>query len=212
MPATDPSPTALIEVPKAKWMGARYFREGRPQGPAKWIVIHTAEIGKHPQGAESLGRYVQTMADGRSVSWHASMDNNSRVRSVKITDIAFAAGPLNDQGIHYELSTRSHLTWDDEYTRDMLELVAATAAEDALEAGIPILKRDANQLYAGIGGFIGHVTVSEACLIARRNGAKIRPWWSPTRNRWRTTNHRDPSPQFPWRHFLDRVRAYAAAL
>jgi len=208
-PVTMPPAGPLAPIPEAKWMQARYFREGRPHGPARWIVIHTAEVAKHPRGAEGLGRYVMTMADGRSVSWHASMDNDSRVRSVGIGNIAYAAGPLNDRGIHYELSTRTHLTWDDEYTRAMLDIVAATAAEDAEEAEIPITKVDPNQLYAGVPGFIGHGDVSAACTIAKRNGAKIRPWWSPTRNRWRSTNHIDPGPRFPWAWFLQRVRAYS---
>ena len=154
-----------------------------------WIVLHTAEIAESEQGAEALMNVCAT--HDRMASWHFATDNNTITQSVREEHVAFAAPGANRAGIQIEMSGRARQTaedWDDQYSRDMLELTAELVASLCYKWQVPIRFRDFNELRARKPGITTHAEVTEA---------------------WRRTDHTDPGKNFPLDAFLAKVRSHA---
>lgn len=186
---------------------ARYYTKGRKTRPI-WIVIHTAETAEGPHVAEGLQEYAATNPDGRQVSWHYAVDNDSTTASVREEDTAWAAGPANSRGIHLELAGRASQGasgWADPYSAALLERAAALVAEVAKRWAIPIVHPTREEVLALGPGIIGHDQVSWSSSEAKKRNLRVEPWFSG--GAWRSTNHTDPGPSFPWDHFLALVRA-----
>ena len=207
-PDTPPTPSAL-DLSAIPFRKARHFRAGRRVEIAG-ITIHTAEIAEHTSSAESLQAYAATMADNRLASWHYATDCDSITQSVKTGDVAFAAGPGNDSDIHIEISGRAGqgaAGWADDYSTRTIENTARLCAALVQKyPQIPVVRNDHLALLDGARGFRGHSDWSLASAEARKRGEKRTPWWSRSRNRWRSTNHMDPGPTFPWDSFMSAVR------
>lgn len=192
-PALEP-----LDLSAIKFIPAKFFRVGPAGGRViNWIVIHTAETNEGPTSAEGVAWYFNNPRDkaGNPViaSAHYAADNNSIVQSVLDKDIAHAAPPMNDNGLHLELAGRADQTspqWDDPYSRAELELAARWARAKADKYQVPFEWVDAAGLKAGKRGFTTHVEVSKAFGM---------------------TNHQDPGRNFPAGQFLELVKATKAA-
>ncbi|MEE9395206.1 MAG: N-acetylmuramoyl-L-alanine amidase [Planctomycetota bacterium] len=208
---TPPDPGLILDLSGISFRQARHFKEGRRVEIAG-ITLHTAEISERTNSAEALQAYAATMEDNRLASWHYSTDIDSIAQSVRVTDVAFAAGPGNDSDIHIEISGRAgqgKVGWADDYSQSTLALTAKLCASLIHQhPQIPIVKNSMEGLLAGARGLRGHVDWSLASAEARKRGLKRTPWWSRSRNRWRSTNHTDPGPTFDWAGFLVRVRGH----
>lgn len=188
---------------------AKYFRK-TPEGTkriVRWIVIHDAECNEGPRAAEGVGAYFanpfrpQKNADGSvtnvpvQASAHYSVDSDSVVQSVKDNDVAFAAPPLNDNGLHFELTGFAKQTaaeWDDAESRAMLQRCARLVADRCREHGIPITDLvpaeklpPIGELATASGGITTHAAISKA---------------------YKKSDHQDPGKNFPGEAFIAMVR------
>lgn len=150
------------------------------------IVIHTMETSEGSEVAEAVARYFA----GGSVraSAHLCIDNNSIVRCVHPSHVAWAAPGANSDGLQIELAGRAaqnNSDWSDSYSKSMLALAADAAAQYCLVYKIPIRHLSNAELSSGKKGFIGHVQASEV---------------------YKQSSHWDPGPNFPWTSFLRQVR------
>ena len=212
---TDPPPVTLsatvIDLSAIPFRRARHLKPGRYVEIAG-ITIHTAEISERTNSAEALQAYAATKDDDRQASWHYATDCDSITASVKTGDVAFAAGPGNDSDIHIEISGRAGqgaAGWADDYSTRTIENTARLCAALVQKyPQIPVVRNDVQALIDGARGFRGHSDWSLASAEARKRGEKRTPWWSRSRNRWRSTNHMDPGPTFPWDSFLAAVRGF----
>lgn len=192
--STAPSGPTLepLDLNAIKFVPARFFKPGPPGGrEIKWIVIHTAETGEGPTSAEGVAAYFANPRDQQGnpviASAHYSADNNSIVQSVKDRDVAHAAPPMNDQGLHLELTGRANQSadqWSDDFSRAELELAARWAAAKADAYAVPLVWVDREGLRRGERGFTTHFEVSKAFGLS---------------------THQDPGPNFPAARFLELV-------
>lgn len=191
-----------IELPPIAFTPAPFFRP-TPAGvkrKIRWIVIHDAECKEGPAAAEGLAAYGKVATNG---SWHYAVDENSITQSVRDNDVAHAAPPLNDEGLHIEIAGFANQTpeqWDDASSRATLDLAARLVAAKAREHGIPLVgfltSEDLNPGGRGTGptadtpnGITAHMAVSRA---------------------WKKSTHMDPGVSFPFDAFMAKVRSYAA--
>lgn len=195
---------------KVSQVPAKYFGRGRRAKPI-WIVIHTAEVPEVPTAAESLAAYAASMPDGRHVSWHYAVDSDSATQSVQESDTAWSAGPGNDHGIHIELAgtaAQSADQWGDAFSVATLKRAAQLTAEIARRWDIPLVHPTTEDVLALRPGVIGHDQISAASALARQRNIRSQPWYGS--EGWRSTNHGDPGPRFPWSLFIDEARAARA--
>ena len=187
---------------------ARYYQKGRAMKPI-WIVIHTAETPEGPHIAESLSNYAETMTDGRQVSWHYAIDNNSTIQNVQEADTAWAAGPGNSPGIHLELAGRASQDaagWSDLYSSALLERAAQLVALICARNEIPIVHPSNQGVLDLLPGIVGHDQISWASQKAKAQNLRVKPWFRA--GKFGVTTHTDPGPAFPWDKFIDLVRKY----
>jgi N-acetyl-anhydromuramyl-L-alanine amidase AmpD len=182
------------EWPDLKWIPPKsYTPDDRGKGDIKWVVIHDTEGSAHGQSAEDGARYNQTRDDGTSA--HYFFDNNSGVHCVHSSDRAHTARRTgNLYGLQYELCGRaswSQATWLNDYGRAMLELTAEQVARDCKKFDIPVRHLTVAQVRNKERGICSHWDITRA--FPEDNGT-----------------HTDPGPNFPWTHFLNRVRFYLA--
>ena len=191
-------PLEPLDLKTIRFLPAKFFRPGPAGGRAiNWIVIHTAETGESPTSAEGIAAYFANPRDkaGNPViaSAHYSVDNNSIVQSVNDRDVAHAAPPMNDEGIHLELAgtyAQNATQWGDQFSVAQLELAARLLKAKADAYAVPIQWVDVDGLKRGERGFTSHVNVSKA---------------------FGKSTHQDPGPNFPVDHFLDLVRSTKSA-
>ena len=157
---------------------------------SKWIVLHTMETAEGNSIAESIGGNWFTNPAAQA-SAHYCVDNNSIVQGVNEGDYAWTSGPTgNYLGIQIEMAGRasqSRAEWLDDYSRAMLERVAALTADICTRQGIPVRVLTDEQVAAGEPGITTHAALARV---------------------FRETNHTDPGPNFPWDYFMGRVQAH----
>lgn len=157
---------------------------------SRWVVLHTMETAEGNSIAESIGGNWFTNPDAQA-SAHYCVDNDSIVQGVNEGDYAWASGPTgNYLGIQIEMAGRASQTraeWLDDYSRAMLERVAALTADICTRQGIPVRVLTDEQVAAGEAGITTHAALARV---------------------FRETNHTDPGPNFPWDYLMERVRAH----
>lgn len=189
----------------ASFQRARFylpFRQARPS----LIVIHTAECLETSSASEQLARYFAAPADGRQVSYHYAVDNDSIVQCVRESSTAFSCGPGNALSINIGLAGRASQTegeWEDAFSRGVLALTVKLVA-DILKRrpDIALLKIGGREVYDGLAGICGHSDISAASAIGARSASPKWPW-----TRERRTFHTDPGKHFPWARVIDEVAA-----
>lgn len=177
---------------------AKMFRAGPPGGrQIDVLVIHTSENTETPTTAEAVAAYFANPRDAHgnpvTASAHYSVDNNSIVQSVKDRDIAFAAPPMNDRGLHVEFGGWAKQTpeeWHDAYSKAQLELAARLFAAKAKAYAVPLVWLDEAALLAGGRGITTHAIISRAFKVPG--------------------GHQDPGPNFPRDEFMELVRSVDA--
>ena len=159
---------------------------------SKWVVLHTMETAEGNSIAESIGGNWFTNPDAQA-SAHYCVDNDSIVQGVNEGDYAWASGPTgNYLGIQIEMAGRasqSRAEWLDDYSRAMLERVAALVADICTRQDIPVRVLTDEQVAAGEPGITTHAALARV---------------------FRETNHTDPGPNFPWDYFVERVQAHVS--
>lgn len=176
-----------MELGITRFIPARHYTNAsRTRKDIRLIVIHDMEAPEHHTTAEGVARYFA--AGSVVASAHVNHDTNSSVRSVRDEDIAYAAPGANHDGLHHELAGYARQTtkqWLDESSRAVMNRAAYRVAKECKKYGIPIRHLSNEELRAGRRGLVGHRQVSEVYDLS---------------------THTDPGPNFPWGHFLDRVR------
>lgn len=179
--------------PGLRFVQAKGYTRGRPDGPPLWIVWHDMEVDELPGRAESTARYFANPSDGREVSSHFCVDSNSVIQTVDEDDTAWTVGnrPGNNRGINIELAGRASQTaaqWLDPYSRAMFDVIAPVVARSMTRWHIP------------------NRWCTLADLDAYRPGHTTH---NDLRRAFGVTTHTDPGPGFPFDHV---TRVIAAAL
>jgi N-acetyl-anhydromuramyl-L-alanine amidase AmpD len=181
--------------PQLQFVQAKSYGRGRPGRPL-WIVVHDMEAGETRTRAEVTAAYFANLSDGRSVSSHYCVDDNSVVQCVLLKDTAYTVGNSqgNGRGINWELSgfaSQSRAQWLDPFGLAMFAQMAPYVRADAQTYGIPLEKRTVAELRAMKPGITSH---------------------NDLRLAFGGTTHTDPGPNFPWDVFLDVMRGGDMAL
>lgn len=167
-----------------------FTNSGSYDRKSKWVVLHTMETGENSSIAENIGAGWFTNPNAQA-SAHYCVDDNSIVQCVNEGDYAWASGPTgNSNGIQIEMAGRaaqSRADWLDDYSRAMLERVAALTADICKRHGIPARVLNDYELANGEAGITTHAAVSRV---------------------FGETDHTDPGPYFPWDFFMERVQAH----
>lgn len=176
--------------PELKFVQARYYDRGRPNGEPLWIVVHDMEAGEHSDRAENTAEYFRTMSDGRVVSAHYCADNNSVVQCVRLGDVAYTVGNTagNYRGINWEFAGFARQTraqWLDAFGLAMFRQAAPIIRADAAKYGIPIARCSIDDLKARRKGITSH---------------------NDLRLAYGGTTHTDPGPNFPWDVFMQIIQ------
>lgn len=207
---TERAPATVASL-VSTYRQARYYGRGRPRGDVNSITIHVSQSAESARGAEALGEYAATMADGRVASWHFGIDCDSTVQCVDVDDRAHAAGPGNDRSVHIEICGRVEqgaAGWADAYSQAALARCGALVAALCRECSIPAERRHWSELLSDKAGIYGHSDWTRACQEAHDLDLKRNPWWDPIKTAWRTTTHQDPGAAFPWDQLLALVAAH----
>jgi N-acetyl-anhydromuramyl-L-alanine amidase AmpD len=124
------------------------------------VVIHTAEsepdIHGADTGAEGVANYASTTT--RSVSWHETIDSDSRIPMLPDGYVAFHVRNYNSCSVGCEIATRAH-RWADLPDAWKAAVYANTAAwidEKCRAHNIPKTLLTRSQVDAGSRGVIGH--------------------------------------------------------
>lgn len=178
-----------LDFPGLVFKQAKGFNAGRPDGPPLWIVWHDMEVDELPDRAENTAGYFANPADGRDVSAHWNVDNNSAVQSVREQDVAWAVGnrPGNNRGISIELAGRARQTrdqWLDPYGLAMFVVAARVAAKAMQRWQIPNRWCSLTDLRERIPG---HTTHRDLAVV------------------YGGSDHTDPGVGFPRDHVLTVV-------
>lgn len=169
------------DYPGLKFVQAKGYTRGRPDGRPLWIVWHTMEVDELPDRAENTAAYFANPGDGREVSSHYCVDSNSAVQCVDEDDTAWTVGNRagNNRGINFELAGRAAQTraqWTDDYSRRLLAVAAPIAAHAMKRWHIP------------------NRWCTQADLKALRPGHTTH---NALRIAYGGTTHTDPGPGFP---------------
>lgn len=181
--------------PDLEFVQAKSYAKGRPDGPPIWIIIHDMEASEHSGRAENTAEYFRTLPDGRSVSSHYTVDNDSVVQCVKLADTAFTVGnrPGNYRGINWEFSGFASQTggeWLDPFGVAMFNQAAPYIRADAARFNIPLVRRTVAELKAFTPGVTSH---------------------NDMRLAFGGTSHTDPGPNFPWDYFMALIQEDSVA-
>lgn len=201
-----------MDLASLPFMRAQHFRKWLlpTRRPVDVIGMHSAECFEHKGEASAIGRYFMApgvyppsypIASKRGqpivASAHAVVDDSSVIQCVQWDDVAYAAPPMNDVGIHIELcgwAKQSADEWDDEYSRREIALAAELVAAicDAEKIPATWLDDDALRFWKAHGpgsikGITDHATISRV---------------------FRVSDHTDPGPNFPRVDFIERVQNF----
>lgn len=168
-----------------KFIQARYYREGSPDRPIDWIVLHDMEAPEKATTAETVALYFTHPASPSSA--HYCVDSDSVVQCVREQDIAFHAPP-NDNSIgieHAGYARQTRNEWLDAYGSAMLVRSARLVAELCAKYDVPLVYVNADDLKAGKRGITMHRDVSAA---------------------FRQSTHTDPGEHFPIHTYMALVR------
>lgn len=179
--------TQSPDHPELSFVQAKTYAKGRPDGPPLWIVVHDMEASETRTRAENTANYFATLPDGRSVSSHYCVDNDSVVQCVKLADTAYTVGnrPGNYRGINWEFSgfaSQTREQWLDQFGVDMFAQAAPYIRADAVKYDIPLVRRTVDELKAKLPGVTSH---------------------NDLRLAFGGTTHTDPGPNFPWDYFME---------
>lgn len=174
--------------PGLPFVQAQGYTRGRPDGPPLWQVIHDMEASEHSLRAESTAAYFANPGDGRSVSAHFCVDDNSVVQCVDEDDSAWTVGnrPGNYRGVNWELSgfaRQTHSEWLDPFGVAMFDQLVPIMAASMRRWGIP-------NRWCTVGD-----------LQARRPGLTTH---NDLRLAFNITTHTDPGAGFP-RNYLQQL-------
>jgi hypothetical protein len=155
------------------------------------IVVHTMENPEKPDSAEGVAAwFAGKRGTPPKASAHACVDNDSLVRCVHPSDVAWAAPGANADGYHIEHAGHANQTdadWRDDYSAAMLAISARHAADIASAFGIPAVKLTVDEVRGKTArGFCGHIDVTRA---------------------FAKSTHTDPGEHFPWPGYLALVNA-----
>lgn len=165
-------------------------RDGYIGRKSSWVVLHTMETPENSSVARNIATgWFSRVEAGTSA--HYVVGDTEIFQCVNEDDYAWAAMTIgNAHGIHIEMAGRaaqSRNEWFDDYSRTMLELVAALTADICARHGIPVRILTDAQLAAGEKGITSHAAISRV---------------------FRESDHTDPGYGFPWDYFLERVQAH----
>lgn len=186
VPSTKPGVKKPIPFRQAK-----HYHQGRRRNIIG-VCIHTAEIDLKDGAAIALMNYAATMPDKRIASWHYSVDHETETQSVLEEDTAWAAPGANETHIQIELCTWAASgvgTWANADHEAMLDRAAKLVADICKRHSIPIEHRTVLEVREHKPGICGHNDVTKA---------------------FKRSTHTDPGKNFPWGHFIRKVRTYAA--
>jgi N-acetyl-anhydromuramyl-L-alanine amidase AmpD len=191
-PGAEPYPSVLADSPdhpELRFVQAAGYTPGRPDGKPLWIVIHDMEASETSRTAENTAAYFANPGDGRNVSSHYTVDNDSVVQCVLLKDSAWTVGnrPGNNRGINWELSgfaSQSRAQWLDDFGLAMFGQIRPILRSDAAKFGIPLTRRTVAELKAWKPGITSH---------------------NDLRLAFGGTTHTDPGPNFPWDVFLSMM-------
>lgn len=180
--------TQSPEFPQFRWMPPASWSSGRPEGPPRWIVIHTTEGSEGPASAEDGAAYDQRRKDGTSA--HFYVDSNSVVQGVRTTNRAHtAAYHGNLWGIHIEVCGKAGQTkgqWNDQVSRATIEQLAKLCRTLLAKYPFPLVNLTPSQVKGGkLRGFCEHNDISQA---------------------WGETDHWDPGSNFPWSRLFTLIK------
>jgi hypothetical protein len=131
------------------------------------IGIHSAEAAELPNTAEALGAYFNRhpqITGGRKASTHLGVDCDSVGWYVPFENIAYAAGGINQNGIHIEhagYARQTRAEWLDDYSEAMLRLSASLTASLCVRYQIPAVWLTPKDLLAKERGITSHYN---ACI------------------------------------------------
>lgn len=186
-PPAKGAPMKIIQIPTK----ANSSRQGYDIGQ---IVIHTMEAPESEGRAVWCGHYFADQGLKLQASAGYMLDDKDVVQGVPDSRAAWACPFFNLSGLQFEhagYAGQSAGDWQDDYSQRMLHLSAQLAAVKATQYGIPVRRLTLAQVRTGtVKGFLGH--------------------WDATRAGVGGNTHTDPGPNFPWRQYLDLVKAYQA--
>lgn len=164
--------------------------DGYYERKSPWVVLHTMETPENSTVARNIATgWFSRVEAGTSA--HYVVGDTEIFQCVNEGDYAWAAMTTgNAHGIHIEMAGRASQgrnEWFDDYSRTMLELVAALTADICARHGIPVRILTDAQLAAGEKGITSHAAISRV---------------------FRESDHTDPGYGFPWDYFLERVQAH----
>lgn len=173
--------------PLLTFVQAKGYGTGRSRNVSPiWIVVHDMEAGEYSGRAESTAAYFANPGDGRQVSSHYTVDNDSVIQCVLLKDTAWTVGnaPGNNKGINWELSGFARQTreeWLDDFGLAMFRQMAPYVRSDAARYGIPLEHITVKDLLSGKPGITSHNDLRVA---------------------FGGTTHTDPGANFPWDVFM----------
>lgn len=156
------------------------------------IVLHTMENAEKPYQAENVALWFagRTAFPAPRASAHYNVDEDSIVQSVRDTDQAWHAGPVNSFSIgieHAGYAKQTVVDWFDAPSQAILWRSARLASRLCRRYNIPIQRASEESIANKTAkGFCGHVDVTKA--FKHKGG------------------HWDPGPNFPYDHYLELVR------
>lgn len=162
-----------------------YYKRKSP-----WVVLHTMETPENSTVARNIATGWFSRVEAQT-SAHYVVGDAEIFQCVNEGDYAWAAMTTgNAHGIHIEMAGRavqSRTEWFDDYSRALLELVAALTADICARHGIPVRILTDAQLAAGEKGITSHAAISRV---------------------FRESDHTDPGYGFPYDYFIERVQAH----
>ena len=180
----------FIPFVQAKYADIFYPAKELAQVP-RLIVLHTMENQEKPYAAENVALWFAGRAKDPAplASAHYNVDEDSIVQSVRETDRAWHAGPVNGFSIgieHAGYAKQTAVDWFDAPSQAILWRSARLASRLCRRYNIPIQRASEESIANRTAkGFCGHVDVSKA--FKHKGG------------------HWDPGPNFPYDHYLELV-------